>query len=348
MVFYNQTSSPGGEVQYSAMPSAAGFAVRLEELPPSVDRLIFTASVDGNGTMGQIASFALSISQGAAEGLALELAGSDFAGERAIIAAEIYRKDGVWRLMAVAQGFNGGLPDLLAKYGGVQEGQEKPSPAPQRQPAPASEPPQTPPPAPEPPQPTRVILKKGEKVSLKKKPGQAGGEIVINLNWSRPAKKGLFAPKAIDLDLGCLFELTDGTRGVVQALGRAFGSLEYPPYIALDGDDRTGDVSTGENLRINVARISEIRRFVVYCFIYEGVADWRQADGVATVRCPGNPEIVVRMDEHGSKNPMCAIALFENSGGDSFTVERVVRFFRGHKDLDQAFGWGINWVPGRK
>ena len=39
-----------------------------------------------------------------------------------------------------------------------------------------------------------VELKKGQKVSLKK--GSAPlGEILINLNWSQPVKKGFFAPK---------------------------------------------------------------------------------------------------------------------------------------------------------
>ena len=45
----------------------------------------------------------------------------------------------------------------------------------------------------------------------------------------------------IDLDLGCLYELNDGRKGAVQALGNAFGSLTNPPFISLDGDDRTGD-----------------------------------------------------------------------------------------------------------
>ena len=54
-----------------------------------------------------------------------------------------------------------------------------------------------------------VELKKGQKVSLEKKSAPSLGEILINLNWSQPVKKGFFAPKPqpIDLDLGCLFEL---------------------------------------------------------------------------------------------------------------------------------------------
>lgn len=194
-----------------------------------------------------------------------------------------------------------------------------------------------------------VELKKGQKVSLKK--GAAPlGEILINLNWSQPVKKGFFAPKPqpIDLDLGCLFELQDGTKGCVQALGNAFGSLNQLPYIALDGDDRSGANSEGENLRINGAKVSEIKRVLVYTFIYEGATDWQTANGVVTVKCPGSEDIIVRMDEYGSAKPMCAIALLENTTGDTFSVEKVVSFFNGHQFMDEAFHWGLRWVAGRK
>ena len=190
-----------------------------------------------------------------------------------------------------------------------------------------------------------VELKKGQKVNLKK--STSVGEILINLNWDQPKKRFLFGPRPIDLDLGCLFELKDGRKGAVQALGNSFGNLRDAPYIALDGDDRTGASEGGENLRINGAKISEIRRVLVYTFIYEGATDWSTANGVVTVRCPGNEDVIVRMDEYNNARRMCAIALLENVG-DAFSVEKQVRFFSGHQQMDQAFGWGMRWVPGRK
>ncbi len=194
-----------------------------------------------------------------------------------------------------------------------------------------------------------VELRKGQKVSLEKK-GASLGEILINLNWSQPVKKGFFGPKPqpIDLDLGCLFELQDGTKGCVQALGNAFGSLTNPPYIALDGDDRTGNAAGGENMRVNGAMVPQIKRILVYTFIYEGAANWREANGVVTVRCPGSEDIIVRMDEYGSSQGMCAIALLENAGGGTLSVEKIVQFFDNHVPMDHAFGWGLRWAAGRK
>ncbi|MBQ9040174.1 MAG: TerD family protein [Clostridia bacterium] len=191
-----------------------------------------------------------------------------------------------------------------------------------------------------------VELKKGQKVNLKKK--VPIGEILINLNWDQPKKRFLFAPKPIDLDLGCLYELKNGRKGTVQALGNAFGHLNAEPWIALDGDDRTGASAAGENLRINGAKIPEIKRVLVYTFIYEGAANWQTANGVVTLRYPGNEDIIVRMDAYNNARRMCAIALLENDGGDGFSVEKQVSFFDGHAQMDKAYGWGMRWVPGRK
>ena len=220
------------------------------------------------------------------------------------------------------------------------------------QPVPTAAPPVQPPTAPK-----KVELKKGQKVSLVKGGGGLG-DIAINLNWHQQPqtkKQGLLASifgggggtGGIDLDLGCLYEMKDGEIGCVQALGNDFGSLSRRPWIALDGDDRTGSNAAGETLRVNGKMASKIKRILVYTFIYEGVANWQQADGVVTVKCPGSPDIIVRMDEYGSSKAMCAIAMLENIN-DTFSVEKLVHFFSGHKSMDKAYHWGLRWEPGSK
>ena len=123
--------------------------------------------------------------------------------------------------------------------------------------------------------------------------------------------------------------------------------MNYPPYIALDGDDRTGSVAAGETIRVNGKFTDKIRRILIYTFIYEGAANWEEAKGVVTVKCPGSPELIVRMDEYGSTKHTCAIALLENVGG-TFSVEKVVDFFDDSEQMDHAFDWGLSWTVGRK
>ena len=180
------------------------------------------------------------------------------------------------------------------------------------------------------------------------------GELRVNLNWSTTAPTGggllrrLGAAKGIDLDLGCLYELTDGSKGVVQALGRSFGQLDAPPYILLNGDDRSGAVAGGEDLFINLAHASQIRRVLVFACIYSGAAGFEQADGVVVLTPPTGPPIEVRLDEGGSGSRMCAIALLEGNGS-SLRVQREVKYVKGGQDLlDREYGWGMDWAPGRK
>ena len=71
-----------------------------------------------------------------------------------------------------------------------------------------------------------TLTKSAPSISLTKR-GATGGQLRVNLQWSagEQQSRGLFGMRrgnAIDLDLGCLWEFSDGSKGVVQALGNAF------------------------------------------------------------------------------------------------------------------------------
>jgi tellurite resistance protein TerA len=194
-------------------------------------------------------------------------------------------------------------------------------------------------------------------VSLSKQ-GAGGGTLRVNLNWnSRPAGgsgggflKRLAGGGAIDLDLGCLYEYSDGSKGVVQALGNAFRDqhgLGTQPICWLDGDDRSGSNSGGENLYVDLARLDSIRRIMVFAYIYQGVPNWSAADGVVTLFPTAGPQVEVRLDEHRAGVGMCGIAMLENLAGE-LSVRREVRYVSGHQELDRAFGWGLHWTAGSK
>jgi len=205
-----------------------------------------------------------------------------------------------------------------------------------------------------------TLTKSAPSVSLTKR-GATGGQLRVNLQWSTgvapaPAKKGLFARLAaaggsggIDLDLACLWELSNGEKGVVQALGNAFQApYSGAPIIRLDGDDRSGAVTGGENMFIDLSRVNEIRRILIFAFIYEGAPNWAAADGVVTLFPASGPEIEVRLDESDPSSPTCVIAMLENQNGE-LVVRREVRYIRGGQaDVDKAYGWGMDWARGRK
>lgn len=205
---------------------------------------------------------------------------------------------------------------------------------------------------------SKITLSKAAPTVSLAKTGEPQGAMRVNLNWSagtsRP-KKGFFArltgppvTAGIDLDLGCLYELSDGSKGVVQALGNSYGSLETQPYIRLDADDRTGTSVGGENMHINLARPEMFRRILVFAMIYEGAQNWSAVDGIVTLYPTFGPPVEVRLDSPNNDAPICAIALLQNAGRE-ITVTREVRYINGgQSDLDRAYGWGMQWTAGRK
>lgn len=119
MIFYNQLASPTDEIRFVSGNNSSEFYIQLAKLPMSIDKLVFTVSIDGNGTMGEITKHDFQLSQNNVIQMAMELLGTDFNMEKAIISIELYRKDG-WRIAAAAKGFNGGLSTLLKSFGGEE------------------------------------------------------------------------------------------------------------------------------------------------------------------------------------------------------------------------------------
>jgi tellurite resistance protein TerA len=196
-----------------------------------------------------------------------------------------------------------------------------------------------------------TLTKSAPSVSLTKH-GGAAGTLRVNLNWDvKPPARGLFKKNVqLDLDLGCLYEFADGTKGVVQALGDSFvaGDRSGRRLIRLDGDDRSGGVSTGENLFVELGDVSLIKRVLVFALIYEGAANWADAKGVATLFPVGAQPIEVLLDDSRDGARICAIAMISNENGE-IVVRREVNYLDGaQRALDEAYGWGMNWTRGRK
>jgi tellurite resistance protein TerA len=338
MTFFNQPKTPCGAIELTAsIDNSAGFLCNLDMLPATINHLVFTATIDGFETMQQIQTGYLRFLVAGQERARFSFYGIDFKDEKALMLGELYRKDSTWRFCAIGQGFNGGLGALVNHFGG--DVVEKSTPLP----------------------PVKVSLSKitlekcGDKISLEKPSNSSGyGRLICNLNWTsdHQQKKGLFGgilnnKKNIDLDLGCLYELFDGTKSVVQALGNSFGSYENSPYIHLASDDRSGASTNGEFLYVNGNRLKDIRRICIFAFIYEGAVNWVQADAVVTVTVPDHPTIEVHLDTPKNNLNMCAVAMLENDNGE-LKLTKLNEYFKGHRDLDKYYKWGMRWATGSK
>ncbi|MBC9715962.1 TerD family protein [Streptomyces sp. TRM66268-LWL] len=383
-VFYNQPSHASGAVRHEGKRADGGqtvdcLTVDLGRVEPAVETVVIAASADG-GTFGQVPGLNIRVVDAASGAQIARYESADASVETAFVLGELYRRQGAWKFRAVGQGYSSGLEGLATDFGITVDEPQQPAPAPAPTPAPAPvptptvttpaahvppvapPPPSAPPVAPNPVQLTKVTLtKNAPTVSLTKQGGISGG-MRVNLNWQvRKQFKGWGAKLGravamhadLDLDLCALYELADGRKGVIQALGNAFGSLDHPPYIHLDGDDRTGALATGENLSINLDHKNAFRRILIFVTIYEGARSFADLNATVTLTPQHGASIDFSLDECTVPSTVCALALLTNEHGD-LLVRRESRFLvpeRGvspQRTVDYAYGWGLDWTPGRK
>ncbi len=189
-------------------------------------------------------------------------------------------------------------------------------------------------------------------------PDKEGFEsMLVGVAWDniRTETSGLFgrwfkkvAKIGVDLDIGCLYELQDGTRGSIQAFGEKFGDYNEAPYISLSGDERTGDAEGhDEYILINGKKWSEIKRLLIYIYIYKGAPSWSDIRPQVVIDVPGENDLYVTLNAHDDKLCLCAVGEIENVRNGMKLTNRT-EYFPGHEEMDRAFGYGLQWADGKK
>lgn len=299
MVFYNQPDSADGSVKLSG----SMFDFDLSKVDAVIERIAICAVPEAGPVSGL---GIISIRFGDAFAFSQDAVGMT---ETAIIVGELYRRAGVWKFRAVAQGFNGGLAPLSRHFGidvaevGASSVSATAPPAPVATPvhvAPAS---------------TvnlkKVVLQKAGKVELRK----GGGAIRARLNWQgRGGGEG-------DLDLYCFYVLKDGTCGKVywKDLGRADGA----PWITLSGDS----VRAGEEEAV-LHRPDQLRfaLFAAYSAVSNGAGSFQSYRPVMTLTNQEGSEVTIPLLNPNSSSYWVAISHVVVT--ETITIEHVETYGR--------------------
>ncbi|MFC5724253.1 Tellurium resistance [Streptomyces gamaensis] len=221
--------------------------------------------------------------------------------------------------------------------------------------------------------PHRTRLSRAHPADWLTRDGSTGGTLRISLTWRMHtggvpatgpgltgALRGLFTPGApgpvpahgpalvsVDLDLACLYELTDGAKGVVQPLGGLHGDLARPPYVTLGADSRF-PAPSGETLYINLDKRHEFRRLLVFVYNYDATPVFGRVNATLMFHLPDGHQFAIELDENAPHARSCAVALIENRG-THLTVRREAVYVCGFQsDLDRLYGWGMQWARGYK
>ena len=103
MVFYNQMASPNNEIVMQSHGACTDFRIDLNRLPSTINKLVFTINTDdrANEPMSSLHNLEIVLND-MGERFELNLSGSDFKEERALIACEVYKYKEAWKFNMVA------------------------------------------------------------------------------------------------------------------------------------------------------------------------------------------------------------------------------------------------------
>ncbi|SQI34586.1 stress-like protein [Rhodococcus coprophilus] len=218
-VFFNQPAGPGVRLVPGQAGQNSSLAVSLPQVPADIDQVRAVITLDdATSSFGRFAPPTARVSDTAGNVL-FEYRIEGLSSESIVIALELYRRQGSWKVRAVGQGYAGGFAALVTDHGVSVD--DAPAPSVAQTPPPAPQPQYTPPPAPQqqfnqapppaaaPAQPTEVSLSKnrpvslvkGQKVTLRKEGGVALTYLRMGLGWDPIEKRGLFGNRSADVDL---------------------------------------------------------------------------------------------------------------------------------------------------
>ncbi|MFQ6395745.1 AIM24 family protein [Nocardia sp. KC 131] len=136
-VFFNQPAGPG--VTYRHGRGAGDMVdVQTSALPPDVDKVVITASLDGSGPATFAGASSLLATIGSDSGT-ITFPMTGLTTETAVVCVEIYRRGDAWKVRAVGQGYDNGLAGIATAFGVNIDDDPAPPPSP-----PASTPASTP------------------------------------------------------------------------------------------------------------------------------------------------------------------------------------------------------------
>ncbi|MFF3556932.1 TerD family protein [Streptomyces tsukubensis] len=268
-IFYNQPTGPGVSYRSGGGSAPDAIVVDTAAVPPGIEKIVITASPDAAGQSFQGIEPTATVRDADSGSPLATFTPPRLGAETALVVVEVYRRNGVWKVRAVGQGYANGLAGIATDFG-VSVDEEPAAAAPQPAappvtppptPARASSAPATPPPPPAPAAPAapaasgkinldkgRVNLQKNQTVSLVKGGRPLLSQVKMGLGWE-PA----YRSKDIDLDASVIAygpqrnHLDSCYFGKLQILG---GSIRH------SGDNLTGEgAGDDEVITVDLGRL---------------------------------------------------------------------------------------------
>lgn len=338
-VFFNQPIGPGVRLVSNADGQLPSLALELNAIPADIDRVRAVVTLDNpNSTFGASSAPVAQVSDSSGRVL-YEYHIDGLTSESIVIALEVYRRSGAWKVRAVGQGYAGGFAALVTDHGVSVD--DTPS-APPVRPLTPSPPPTTPSEAPPPPLPVSapgggeislvkgrtVNLSKGQRVSLRKDGGVALTKVRMGLGWDPLKQRGVFGSRSSNIDLDASAVLFAGNELIdvcyFRQLKSKDGSIKHL------GDNLTGEgEGDDETITVDLSRIpGQITSVLFIVTSYRG----HTFDQLSNAFC--------RLIDAPSNSELARYTL--DGAGMSYTAMVMAKIFRSSGDWKlQAIGEGM-------
>lgn len=171
-------------------------------------------------------------------------------------------------------------------------------------------------------------------------------DIKVNLLWHGFVEEhvsGLFKKKTKyravlpDYDMCCVYEMLDGTTGIIDSKIDLFGDYDNFPFVNVDKDDKSGNSVDGETITVNGNKLSEFNKIVIYARISDWSDNWNKTDSKIICKFGSNLNEEIIMNEfEETDNIYGIISIILNDGYYEFSS--VNKFYPDSQSLIDDFG----------
>nr|EIF89054.1 transport associated protein [Streptomyces tsukubensis NRRL18488] len=129
-IFYNQPTGPGVSYRSGGGSAPDAIVVDTAAVPPGIEKIVITASPDAAGQSFQGIEPTATVRDADSGSPLATFTPPRLGAETALVVVEVYRRNGVWKVRAVGQGYANGLAGIATDFG-VSVDEEPAAAAPQ-------------------------------------------------------------------------------------------------------------------------------------------------------------------------------------------------------------------------
>jgi uncharacterized protein involved in tellurium resistance len=163
-----------------------------------------------------------------------------------------------------------------------------------------------------------------------------------SLRWRQGRRRRDTTVAEPHLTLGCLFELTNGTRGLIhEPTEQEVDAYRQWPYTKVPFDWLYRDVDVEDRITLDLGHAMDLRRLLFFAVIRSEA--FHRADARMTFVVDRQAALAIRLEQAPRSAQSCAVALLSRHRKE-LVLHSELHYSPGDPStLDERYGWGLDW-----